>query len=133
MRREEFKKEGETVPAADLVTAMQANRDINVVKCIIEGDAFLGSVIVEGRVTIRDTIFKDNVDWSYSVLKRSVRLERAIFEKEVNFNSTSFEGSLSLEAASLEGHTNFTRIHIGARQHSETLASSRRLTSMVHS
>ena len=86
MHEEEFRKEGETVAAADLTVAMKGNRDISLVKCIINGDVSLESATtVEGRVTIQDTTFKGKVDWSYSTFKRVVRLERAIFEREVNF------------------------------------------------
>jgi hypothetical protein len=58
MPEEELRKEGEIIAAADLAAAMKANKDVNVVKCTIDGDVFLDSVTVEGRVTLRDTTFK---------------------------------------------------------------------------
>jgi hypothetical protein len=126
MSEEEFRKKGETIAAADLAAAMQANRDVNVVNCIINGDVFLDSVTVEGRVTIQDTIFKGKVDWSYSTLKHVVRLERAVFEKEVTFILTSFEQDILLEGVSLRAGPTSKGSTLGARQHSQEPASSRR-------
>jgi hypothetical protein len=59
MPEEAFKKEGETIAAADLVAAIKANKAVNVVKCTIEGDVSLDSVTVEGRLTIPQGFFQN--------------------------------------------------------------------------
>ena len=81
MSEEEFRKEGETIAAADLAAAMKANKDVNLVNCTIYGDVLLDSVTVAGKVTIQDTTFQGKVDWSYSTLKWCGGQRTSIFSK----------------------------------------------------
>jgi hypothetical protein len=66
----EEKKEANPITAEEVVKAIKAGKDVEIINAVIEDPLILTSINAEGKVTIQRTKIRGPIDWSYVWITR---------------------------------------------------------------
>jgi hypothetical protein len=105
-------KDANPITAEEIVDAIKAGKDVEIINAVITGPFILKSINVEGEVTIQRTKIRDPIDWSYAAFKRVLNLENSIFETDVTFTTVTVEKDIFLDNATFWGEAKFSDITV---------------------
>jgi uncharacterized protein YjbI with pentapeptide repeats len=102
-----------TIPAEWLESfAPRPARPIVIANAIIEGDLHLDNTCFEYKLSITDSEFRGDVDFSFAVFKHTATFKNTTFSKRANFRAAHAAGDLDISGAHFKGESMFQDLHV---------------------
>jgi len=81
------------VPANDILEQIQSGEDVHHDHVHVTGVLDLSKKIVESKITIKDSVFENNADFSNTQFRKTLDLSGTAFSDKTNFRSARFNDS----------------------------------------